>query len=283
MRELVLAVGGGEDGLTAAAFLKRHGFSRRIISSLKFSGGITRGGEVLRGVDAVFAGDVVRVVIEDSGGAEPNSEVPAAVVYEDDDAVVFDKPPGVPVHQSFGHLNDTLANLFAAKYPGCAFRAINRLDKNTSGLCVCAKNRLAASLLAGSVSKVYYAVVDADIAEAGEISAPIGRVSDSIILREVRDVSRGGQPAVTLYKPILRQNGRTLLEIVLKTGRTHQIRVHFSHIGYPLCGDDMYGGDCSDISRQALHCGEIRFTSPVSGETVELKSEIPGDMKLLFH
>lgn len=282
MRELELAVGAEEDGLSAAAFLKRHGFSRRLISSLKFGGGITRGGEILRGIDPVYEGEVIRAVIEDSGGAEPNPGVHAETVYEDADTVVFEKPAGIPVHQSFGHLNDTLANLFAARYPGCAFRAINRLDKNTSGLCVCAKNRLAASILAGNVSKIYYAVIDEDIAEAGMIDAPIGRVSESIILREVRDISKGGQPAVTLYKPVLRENGRTLLEITLKTGRTHQIRVHFSHIGYPLCGDDMYGGDCTDIQRQALHCGEVWFTSPVSGETVRLRSELPEDMKRLF-
>ena len=282
MRELTLNVAQGEDGLSAAAFLKQHGFSRRIISSLKFSGGITRGGEILRGVDIVRFGDVVRVVLEDSGGAEPNPNVSAKIVYEDDDAVVFDKPPEVPVHQSYGHRNDTLANLFAALYPDRPFRAINRLDKNTTGLCVCAKNRLAASVLSGNVSKVYYAVTDGDISEPGEISAPIARVSDSIILREVRDVSLGGQPAVTRYKPILRKNGRTLLEIRLLTGRTHQIRVHFSYIGFPLCGDTLYGGDCSSISRQALHCGEIMFARCVTGEQINLKSPIPEDMETLL-
>lgn len=280
MRDLILTVSGDEDGLTAAAFLKAHGFSRRIISSLKFGKGLSRGGEILRGIDKVFSGDIVRVVIEDGGGAEPNADVKAEIVYEDEDAVVFEKPPGVPVHQSFGHLNDTLANLFAARYPGCAFRAINRLDKNTSGLCVCAKNRLAASLIAGSVSKVYYAVIDGDIAEEGEINAPIARVSESIILREVRE---DGQSALTHYKPILRKNGRTLLEIVLGTGRTHQIRVHFSFLGFPLCGDDMYGGDCSAIKRQALHCGKVKFRSPFKDEEVFLESAIPEDMKRLFH
>lgn len=283
MRELLLTVEAGEDGLSAAAFLKRHGFSRRIISSLKFSGGITRDDEILRGIDPVHAGESVRVVLEDSGGAEPNGNVKAGIAFEDDDVVVFEKPPEVPVHQSFGHRNDTLANLFAALYPERPFRAVNRLDKNTTGLCVCAKNRLSASMLAGNVSKVYYAVVDGDISEAGEINAPIARVSDSIILREVRDVSQGGQPAVTRYKPILRKNGRTLLEIELLTGRTHQIRVHFSHIGYPLCGDSMYGGDCSAISRQALHCGEVKFTACVSGEIICVKSPIPEDMRALIN
>ena len=282
MRELLLAVGADEDGLSAAAFLRRHGFSRRIISSLKFSGGITRGDEILRGVDTVRSGESVRVVLEDSGGAEPNGNVSAEIAFEDEDVVVFEKPPEVPVHQSFGHRNDTLANLFAALYPERPFRAINRLDKNTTGLCVCAKNRLAASMLAGNVSKVYYAVADGDITEAGEINAPIARVSDSIILREVRDISEGGQPAVTCYEPILRKNGRTLLKIRLLTGRTHQIRVHFSHIGYPLCGDSMYGGDCSAISRQALHCGEVEFIGCLSGERIRLESPLPEDMKALL-
>lgn len=282
MRELWFTVGQDEDGLSAAAFLKCHGFSRRMISSLKFSGGITRDGEILRGVDIVRAGENVRAVLEDSGGAEPNPNVSAKIAFEDEDAVVFDKPPGVPVHQSFGHYNDTLANLFAALYPDRPFRAVNRLDKNTSGLCVCAKNRLAASMLAGNVSKVYYAVIDGDISELGVIDAPIARVSDSIILREVRDVCEGGQEAVTCYEPILRKNGRTLLKIILKTGRTHQIRVHFSHIGYPLCGDSMYGGDCSAIERQALHCGKLEFTGCVSGERIALESPLPEDIKKLL-
>lgn len=282
MRELRFSVGQDEDGLSAAVFLKRRGFSRRIISSLKFSGGITRDGDVLRGVDPVRTGESVRVVLEDSGGAEPNRDVSAKIAFEDEDAVVFDKPPGVPVHQSFGHYNDTLANLFAALCPDRPFRAVNRLDKNTSGLCVCAKNRLAASMLAGNVSKVYYAVIDGDISESGVIDAPIARVSDSIILREVRDVSEGGQEAVTCYEPILRKNGRTLLRIILKTGRTHQIRVHFSHIGFPLCGDSMYGGDCSAITRQALHCGELEFTGCVTKERISLKSPLPEDIKRLL-
>ena len=285
MRELNFTVSESEDGLSAAAFLRQHGFSQRMISSLKYSGGITRGGAILRGVDIVRFGDSVRVVMKDSAGTDPNAPNPnvkAKLVYEDDDAAVFDKPPEVPVHQSYGHRNDTLANLFAALYPDRPFRAVNRLDKNTTGLCVCAKNRLAASLLSGNVCKVYYAVVDGDISEPGEISAPIARVSDSIILREVRDAALGGKPAVTRYKPILRKNGRTLLEIDLLTGRTHQIRVHFSYIGYPLCGDSLYGGDCSAISRQALHCGEIRFAQCVTGEQICLKSPLPEDMEALL-
>lgn len=279
MREIFLTVGEDEDGLNAQTFLKRHGFSNRAIIKLKYGGGLTRAGGLLRTIDAVRAGDVVRTALPDSGNAEPNPDVRASVAYEDEDVIVFDKPPYVPVHPSLRHTDDTLANLYASMYPDSAFRPVHRLDRNTSGLCVCAKNKLSASLLSGSVSKKYYAIVGGDINESGEIDLPIGRVSDSLIKRAVME---GGQRAVTLYKPVLRKNGRTLLEIDLKTGRTHQIRVHLSHIGYPLCGDELYGGDRSLLDRQALHCGRVMFTSPVTGRYTELVSEIPYDMRRLL-
>lgn len=279
MRELLLTVAAEEDGITAQTFLKRHGFSHRAVIKLKYSGGLTRGGALLRTIDTLHAGEVVRAVLPDGGNAEPNPDIQAAAAYEDEDVIVFDKPPFLPVHPSIRHRTDTLANLYEAMYPNSAFRPVHRLDRNTSGLCVCAKNKLSASLLSGNVSKKYYAIVCGDIREGGVIDLPIGRVSDSLIKRTVTE---NGQSAVTLYKPILRANGKTLLEVELKTGRTHQIRVHMSHIGYPLCGDDLYGGDCSEIDRQALHCGAVTFVSPVSGVRAELVSEIPPDMRRLL-
>ena len=279
MREIILTVSQEESGASALGFLKSHGFSKRIISQLKKTGGLTRSGAVLRSVDRVYAGDMVRVILEDGGGEEPNPDIPARLAYEDEDVVVFDKPPFIPVHPSIGHRRDTLANLFAALYGDAPFRPINRLDKNTSGLCVCARNRLAAAELNGRVSKVYYAVVDGDIERGGRLDFPIGRQDGSIIRRTV---CAEGKPAVTLFEPVLRTGGRTLLRITLETGRTHQIRVHFSHIGFALCGDDLYGGDCSDIDRQALHCGEVSFVHPISGERITVSSELPQDMKRLL-
>lgn len=281
MRELEFTVGAEETGQTALTFLRRRGVSRRSITKLKASGGITRGGEVLRTVDKVSEGDKVTVFVGDksSGVILPNSDIKAAVAFEDDDVIVFDKPPFLPVHPSIKHSTDTLANLFAAMFPDTVFRSVNRLDRNTSGLCVCAKNRLAAPKLAKSISKTYFAVVDGIIEGSGEIDLPIGRMGDSIIKRAVR---QDGQSAVTCYKAVRHKNGRTLLEITLKTGRTHQIRVHFAHIGYPLCGDDMYGGDCSAIGRQALHCGRAEFSQPVTGERISLESELPKDIRSLI-
>ena len=193
--------------------------------------------------------------------------------------MVFDKGPFVPIHPSIAHYTDTLANYYSALYPKSVFRPINRLDRNTSGLCLCGKNRLATALLSENVQKTYYAIVDGIIADEGEINLPIGRVDDSIIKREVRS---DGQPAVTLYKPVLWNKGRPLLEVTLKTGRTQQIRVHFSHIGYPLCGDDMYGGSCEAIDRHALHCGKLCFVKPFTGEEIVITSELPEDMKKLI-
>ena len=281
MRELLFTVSAEESGMTAQNFLRKRGFSQRNITKLKHSGGLTRGGETLRTVDRVNEGEEIRAAMGDSGSGSilPNPDINAAAVYEDDDVIVFDKPPFLPVHPSIRHSADTLANLYAAMFPDAPFRAVNRLDRNTSGLCVCAKNRFAAPQLIKSVSKVYYAVIDCIIVGSGEIDLPIARTGDSIIVRMVRE---DGQPAVTRYKAVTHKNGRTLLEITLLTGRTHQIRVHFSHIGYPLCGDELYGGDCSSINRQALHCGRVTFIQPVTGERIELESPLPKDIRSLI-
>ena len=279
MRKMTFSVTENENGMTALDFLRARGFSRRMVTKLKQTGGLTRGGEILRSVDGVSAGDTVCVAMEDSADIMPNGSISASAVYEDEDIVVFDKPPFLPVHQSVRHYGDTLANLFAALYPGLPFRPINRLDRNTSGLCVCAKNRFVAASAADTASKVYYAVADGDIRQAGTIDLPIDRENDSIIRR---CVSPSGKRAVTHYEPIRHACGRTLLRIILETGRTHQIRVHFSYIGYPLCGDDMYGGDCTAINRQALHCGEVSFLQPYTGERITVRSELPDDITALI-
>lgn len=281
-RELKLTVPSEESGETAERFLKKRGFSHKLITSLKHTGGLTRGGEILRSVDMLAAGDEIKIIIEDSGLSSPvpNPSIKAKIAFENEDVVVFDKPPALAVHPSIVHYGDTLGNLYAALYPNSAFRPVHRLDKDTSGLCACAKNKLAASLLCGEqdrIEKTYFAVVSGEIASAGEIDLPIGRADGSIIKREVRP---DGQRAVTLYKPILLKNGKTLLEITLKTGRTHQIRVHFAHLGFPLCGDEMYGGDRTEIARQALHCGKMRLRLPTGD--VEIESPLPPDIAALL-
>lgn len=279
MRELKLTVPAEFDGVQAQVFLKSRGFSRRALIRLKQTGGLTREGELLRTVDIIRAGETVCVTLsDDSESAEPNPGLNAPIVYEDEDIVVFNKPPYMPVHPSIRHRGDTLANLFAAKYPGLPFRPINRLDRNTSGLCVCAKNQYAASALSGTLSKTYFAVTCAT-PPGDTIDAPIGRAGDSII---TRCVTPEGQRAVTHFERVGGSDVHPLLRVTLETGRTHQIRVHMAYIGFPLCGDEMYGGDMSEIKRHALHCGEVSFTQPVTNEIIRLTAPLPADMSALI-
>ena len=279
MREIAITVPQEFDGAQAQDLLKNLGFSRRAMIRLKQTGGLTRNGNVLRTIDDIRAGEELRVQLsEESGAVEPNPELYAAIAYEDEDVVVFDKPPYMPVHPSIRHHDDTLANLFAARYPGLAFRPINRLDRNTSGLCVCAKNRFAASALADSLQKAYFAITDGT-PPGDTVNAPIGREGDSIIRR---CVTPDGKPAVTHFRPVGGNSRRTLLRVTLETGRTHQIRVHMAYLGFPLCGDEMYGGDMSAIERQALHCGEVSFTQPVTHEIIHVSAPLPEDMAELI-
>ncbi|WP_242836302.1 RluA family pseudouridine synthase [Ruminococcus flavefaciens] len=227
----------------------------------------------------VEKGDVIVLALEDDSFLEPNGSLNVPIAFENDSLVVFDKPGGMPVHPSIKHQGDTLGNYFAHLYPQLTFRAVNRLDRDTSGLCIIAKDALAAKLLQGSCEKVYYAAVQGLIPDSGTIDAPIARERESIIVRCVRE---DGQRAVTHYKRLLCSDKYSLAEVHLETGRTHQIRVHFAHIGAPLAGDDLYGGLRDDITRQALHCGSLSFSDPLTGRLITVSSELPGDIKALF-
>lgn len=293
--QAVFTVGEEYAGKTCGEFLRSRGVSRRLMSRLKLiEGGISVNSAQARTCDIVSAGDKVALKAIEKGSLEPSASIKVPVVYEDGDIVVFDKPAGMPVHPSHKHRSDTLGNCFAAMYPQLTFRPVNRLDKDTSGLCAAAKNSYTAALLSGKLSKIYIAIVrgapvPADNVPEGikwyktgegyRIDAPIGRTEASVITRTVRP---DGKPAVTDYE-ILRTNGKfSLLRIKLLTGRTHQIRVHFSALGSPLEGDELYGGSREYISAQALHCAEISFVRPSDGETVCLRSRIRPEMESLL-
>ena len=256
------------------------GVSKRLLTKLKRQdNGITRNGEKIRSIDLVYDGDEILLSFEDSKYLEPNGNLDVKIAFENENVVIFDKPSGMPVHPSIKHQGDTLGNFFAYRYPSLTFRPINRLDSDTSGLCAVAKNAYSAQQLQGSIEKVYYAAAEGIIDESGTIDAPIARQQESIIVRCVRE---DGQRAVTHYNRI-RANGRfSLAEVHLETGRTHQIRVHFSHIGHALAGDDMYGGGLEFIKRQALHCGQLTFDEPVSREKITVKLPLSADIMKLF-
>lgn len=254
--------------------------SKRLLTKLKrVSDGIMVNGIHKKAIDRISAGDIVELKLKDDGALEPNSELDIPKAFENDGFIVYDKPVGMPVHPSVKHQGDTLGNCFSADYPGLKFRPVNRLDRDTSGLCLIAKNAYYAAALQNCTEKTYYAIVQGRISENGKIDLPIARERDSIIKRVVRS---DGQRAVTYYKTVCGNEKFTLLEIKLETGRTHQIRVHFSHMGYPVAGDDLYGGDTSDISDQALHCGKLIVTEPITGEKIIIRSEIREDMKKIL-
>lgn len=297
-RTIDFTAGVSDGGRTCGDFLRSKGVSRRLTAKLKrVQDGITRNGCLIRTVDTVLAGDVISLKT-DSGRHEPSAEpgggLFAPIVYEDESIVVFNKPAGMPVHPSAGHRGDTLGNYFAVLYPNLMFRPINRLDKDTSGLCAAAKNPYAASVFnrRGSISKAYYAVTEGTPVPCGDrdplikwyeadgeyiIDAPIGRAEASAIRREIR---ADGRKAVTRYTVLKESRGYCLVRAVIETGRTHQIRVHFSSVGHPLAGDDFYGGGFGICREQALHCGEMSFARLSDGMTVELFCDIRGDMKL---
>lgn len=280
MRRIDFNVEPSYDGFTVEKYLMSvKGLSRRLITKIKYSEGIMVNDNVSRTVDIIKSGDIVSVIMGDEKCLEENLSLDIPIVYDDDDIVVFNKPCGVPVHPSIRHYNDTLGNYFSAVFKDVSFRPVNRLDKDTSGLCVVAKNAFAAAELQKSVDKTYYAVVKGNPDDEGEINLPIAREDGTIIKRKVDET---GQEAITRYKSVMRRNGYTLLEIKLLTGRTHQIRVHFSHIGFALVGDELYGGDMSVIKRHALHCKTLKFIHPVTKEKVVVDSEIPDDMAMLF-
>ena len=270
------------DNMQAKRYLKQvHGLSARLITKLKnIDGGITMDGELLRAVDQVRAGGTIVISLpEEDFEYIERVEGRLDVLYEDEFILAVNKPPFMPVHPVKQHQTDTLANIVAfyagQKGESYVFRAHNRLDRDTSGIVIIAKDKFTINRLKGSVRKKYYALVHGKISESGTVAEPIGLLEDSKI---VRHVLPQGSPAVTHYKPLVYNDKASFLSLVLETGKTHQIRCHMSHLGHPLVGDDLYGGKREFINRQALHCGEAVLIHPVTGKKINLMAPLPEDI-----
>lgn len=269
-----------DDKKPIRTFLREFGVSASLLTKLKHTeNGIAKNGVFAKTIEELSTGDTLTIKIENSGSIARPMCIDIEIPYEDEDIIVLNKPPLMPVHESRNHIGDTLSN-FVAYHCGenMAFRAVYRLDRDTSGLVLVAKNELAAAKLAGKIKKDYYAVVDGTMENDGIVDAPIARCGDSIIKRKVDE---NGETAITEYFPIKSNGNATLVKFNLKTGRTHQIRVHMEHIGHSLLGDKLYGGDCSVISRQALHCKDIYFTHPITEKPMHITCDFPKDMKNL--
>ncbi|UFJ41630.1 RluA family pseudouridine synthase [Brevibacillus humidisoli] len=286
-RLLHFQVAEDEQGRTVRDLLQStYGVSRRLLNRAKYDGEILINGEPVRVTRIVEAGDVVEVILpsEQPETIQPQP-MPLAIRYEDRDLLLIAKPAGMVVHPTRTHPDRTLANAVVAywreKGEMRRFRPVNRLDKDTSGLLIIAKNQWAHEGFARmqrerTLRRTYLAVVHGLLnQETGEIAAPIGLRPGSIIEREVRT---DGQPALTRYRVLSRGAEMSVVELQLLTGRTHQIRVHMRHIGHPLVGDDLYGGQRSLIGRQALHAARLAFSHPRTGQLLCFEEPLPADM-----
>ena len=274
-----------ENGMLLRDFLRKRGVSAALAKGVKASDGFFRDGAPVHTDMRLSAGQRISFALP----PEPPTEVlpqalPLDILYEDAHAMVLNKPAGQTVHPTRGYADGTLANAFrgrmAARGSAAVFRPVNRLDRGTSGLVLCAMNAYAAPLLAAAVQKVYYAVAEGLVdGEEGAIDAPIALAHGSIIQR---CVCGRGRASRTEYRVLARGGGHTLLRVVPVTGRTHQIRVHFASRGHPLAGDGMYGGCPEHMARPALHCGEVSFGLPGENAAHTVHAPLPEDMRALL-
>ncbi len=269
------------DGQTVQTFLRREcGMSWRMVVKLKrVENGILLDGAHVRTIDPIYAGQTLQVTMPEDTVRIEGADIPLDIVHEDDDILVINKPPFLAVHPSAGKPDPTLANAVVAYFEKngkpLSFRPLNRLDRNTSGLLLAAKHPHAAFAMRCAAKKRYYAVVCGELHGSGTIDQPI-RVKEGCAI--TREVGEGGKDSVTHWEA-LSSNGRfTLLSVVIDTGRTHQIRVHMSWLGYPLAGDTMYGTD-ETVARHALHCADMQLEHSLTGETLSLHAPFPADLR----
>jgi 23S rRNA pseudouridine1911/1915/1917 synthase len=263
--------------------------SRTQVQKLVTDGYITVGGKAAKPGQRLGVGDRVDVIVPPPIPSPLVPEpMPLSILYEDDDLLVVDKPAGLTVHPAPGHPGHTLVNAILAHFPhladiGDSLRPgiVHRLDRDTSGVMLVAKNRTAQANLveqfkARSVAKAYIVLVKGHLTpESGIIEAPIGR--DPRNRKKMAVVSQGRE-ARTEYRVIRYVSNYTLLEVGLETGRTHQIRVHLAAIGCPVVGDKIYGVKSPHLSRQFVHASRLGFNLPATGEYVEFESPLPADL-----
>ena len=278
--------------VTILDFLKREGFSRHILSSMKnVPNTIILNGVRGFGRSVLKPGDHLMVTVPEteSGKNIIRTEMDLSILYEDEDLLVINKPAGMPVHPSAGNYENTLANgiawYFAEKGEDFVYRCINRLDRDTTGALILAKNPLSAAILSVQMKKrqirrTYLALVDGVPDVSGTIDAPIARMEGSVINREVNFLT--GETAVTHYERLATGTRYSLMELHLETGRTHQIRVHMKYIGHPLPGDYLYNQDYSRIQRQPLHSFQLEFIHPVTKKPMLFTAPVPDDFRLAF-
>lgn len=265
--------------------------SDRLLLKLKNLNKIYLNGDITSVNHPVLENDLIECYLdyeEDNSNIVP-TEMPLNIIYEDEAYIVVSKPAGIPVHPSMDHYTDSLSNGIAFYFNQIdlkkKIRPVNRLDKDTSGIVIFAKNEYIQECLVRQMKskefiKRYIAVVNGNLDNLkGTINASIARKEGSII---ERCVSETGDIAITHYKVLKRKTDFDIVECILETGRTHQIRVHFAYLGHSLLSDTLYGTSSSLINRQALHAYEVEFTHPLSKKKVKYIATVPEDLNKLM-
>lgn len=241
---------------------------------------------------SLTVGDTVSVLIdfEEDNSNIVASNIPLNIIYEDDYLLVINKPANIAIHPSILHFDNSLSNGVKFYFDKLGLkkkiRIVNRLDRNTSGIVVFAKNEyiqecLIKQMKTKELKKEYLAIAKGVLeSKSGTLNFPIARKEGSII---ERTVSSDGDSAITHYDVVKEFNNLSLVHIVLETGRTHQIRVHFSYIGHPILGDTLYGSPPKLINRQALHSYKLTFIHPVTKKVVSLEAPLPNDIKNIIN
>lgn len=282
-KEIEIIIEERENSLPLKAVLSKSvGLSRREISRLKFSHGLLLNGKECRITEIVHTNDVITLVF-------PEKDLPHAlliaaepeILYEDEDIVIVNKPAGMVCHPSHEHVNDDMGTLLQSYYgEGFTIRAIGRLDKDVSGVMVYAKNQITASRLSkerseGFLHKIYHAFVSGHFEEAeGTLTYALEKAEG----RKDRKITDTGKKCVTHYKVLKEYENYSLIEVVIETGRTHQIRAGMAYALHPILGDALYGGDTELIERPALHCFSIDLVQPFTKKKIHVEIHEPDDM-----
>lgn len=287
-----------ELGMTINEILRaNYNFSARFKTKMKFQSLVDLNGVPTKGFIKPNLFDVISIRLPDESSDFPMEDIPINVIYEDDDIIAVNKQPGVIVHPTHGHPTGTIANGIM-KYmhdtnQSFKVRFANRIDMDTSGIIIVAKNAnaqddISNQMRAGTTVKKYKALVHGIIEKDMTINLPVGRPDDISIRREV--MPEGGKDAITDVHviDIFREEDRvehpeikgdyTLVELTIHTGRTHQIRVHLTHYDHPIAGDELYGGRPDLINRQALHAYYLKMKHPHTHEDLEITAPLPDDI-----
>ncbi len=274
-------------GKTIETFLLEHEYTASCIKHLKKAESRITVNGIWEFVNKKLQeNDILETVFVEEESSEniPPVEMPLDIVYEDEDILVINKAANLPVHPTKGYEYTSLANgvVFYYEQKGIpfVFRSVNRIDKNTTGLVIVAKNMLSGSILGESmrsreIRRTYLAITEGEIPEKGTIDLPIGRREGSAV---ERCIDENGMKAVTHFERLHYANGHSLAKIRLETGRTHQIRLHMRAIGHPLPADVLYNLNFTVIDRQPLHSWKLEFPHPITKEMLYFEQEMPEDM-----